>query len=267
MVLFRLLSFGGASWKFALRPYLTTSLTSTIAMAAPYQDLYANHFVNIRCSRPTFLAFLDYTVTATAASPTAAVKALSKGLSQAAEQLRGSVVAREGQDGTGQALTRSKKDVLRAMRVFVQDTNAVVLVPAYRAKPYKLKALLPEGLMHLTEASATDLPVRFRAFAEALAAQQADLGPQPGTDAGKLLEELKKATEAKDAGLKVSKETIGALGGQWAAACQLLWQIHCTALAAHWEHPEQAALYFNYGLLPRRTGGKAKPADGAAPQA
>ncbi len=55
--------------------------------------------------------------------------------------------------------------VLRAMRGLVQDTNAVLLVPTYRARPNDLKLLLPQGLMHLTEANATDLPVRFEAFA------------------------------------------------------------------------------------------------------
>ena len=235
-------------------------------MAAPYHDLYTNHFANIRCSRPTFLGFLDYAVTATAASPTAGIKALSNGLRTAAESLRGSVVAREGQDGTGQTLTRSKKDVLKAMRVFVQDTHAVALVPTYRQRPGGLKELLPDGLMHLTDANATDLPVRFQAFAKALTAHQADLGPAPGTAAAQLLAELKTATEAKDAGLKVAKETIGALGGQWAATCQLLWQVHCTALAAFWQEPGQAEIYFNYGLLPRRNAARAdaRAADKAA---
>ncbi|MDQ2794697.1 MAG: hypothetical protein M3Y12_11930 [Bacteroidota bacterium] len=51
------------------------------------------------------------------------------------------------------------------MRGLVQDTNAVLLVPTYRARPNDLKLLLPQGLMHLTEANATDLPVRFEAFA------------------------------------------------------------------------------------------------------
>lgn len=236
-------------------------------MAAPYHDLYTNHFSNIRCSRPTFLAFLDYTVTATAASPSAAVKALSAGLAGAAAALGGTVVAREGQDGTGQTLTRSKKDVLRAMRVFVQDTNAVNLVPAYRAKPDALKELLPQGLMHLTEANNEEFPVRFEAFAQALTAHKADLGVALGTKAAALVAELATATTAKDAGLKVVKETIGTLGGQWAQACALLWQIHCTALAAFWEHPEQAEIYFNYGLLPNRTGGKAKTAGPDTPTA
>lgn len=221
-------------------------------MAAPYHDLYTSHFVNIRCSRPTFLSFLNYTVTALAESPTPALKALHAGLLVAATALGGSVVARTGQDGTSQSLTRSKKDVLRAMRVFVQDTNAVTLVPAYRQLPDQLKQVLPQGLMYLTEANATDLPVRFKAFAEALTAHAAALSTAPGKAAAKLLEELAAATAAKDAGLKVAKETIGSLGGQWAQACQLLWQVHCTALGAFWEAPAQAEIYFNYGLLPRR---------------
>ena len=33
-------------------------------MAAPCHDLYANYFENTRCSRPTFLALLDYSATA-----------------------------------------------------------------------------------------------------------------------------------------------------------------------------------------------------------
>ena len=233
-------------------------------MAAPYHDLYTNHFSNIRCSRPTFLGFLNYTATALADSPTAALQALHPGLLAAAAALGGTVVAREGQDGTGQSLTRSKKDVLRAMRVFVQDTNAVALVPAYRQQPDKLKELLPQGLMHLTDANTTDFPVRFQAFAAALAAHAAVLTAAPGKAAAKLLAELTAATTAKDAGLKVAKETIGSLGGQWGHACQLLWQVHCTALGACWEKPEQAEIYFNYGLLPRRTGGKAKPASAPA---
>lgn len=230
-------------------------------MAAPYHDLYTNHFANIRCSRPTFLGFLNYTVTATATSPSPAVQALSAGLRAAAEALAGSVVAREDQDGTGQSLTRSKKEVLRAMRVFVQDTNAVTLVPTYRQQPDKLKLVLPQGLMHLTEANNTDFPVRFQSFANALDAHQADFAPAtPGQQAAALLAELAAATIAKDAGLKVAKETIGALGGQWAQACQLLWQVHCTALAAFWQKPEQAELYFNYGLLPNRNPKRSKDA-------
>lgn len=137
------------------------------------------------------------------------------------------------------------------MRVFVQDTNAVSLVPTYRQQPDKLKELLPQGLMHLTEANNTDFPVRFEAFAKALTAHTADLGTDPGKKAAAFLTELTAATNAKDAGLKVAKESIGALGGQWAQATQLLWQVHCTALAASWEKPEQAELYFNYGLLQR----------------
>ena len=221
-------------------------------MATPYHDLYTNHFANVRCSRPTFLAFLNYAVTASAASPEAPLKALSAALLAAANTLGGSVVAREGQSATGQTLTRSKKDVLRAMRVFVQDTNAVLLVPTYRATPDKGKELLPQGLMHLTEANATDLPVRFDAFAQALAAHKAALGAAPAKTATDLLAELAAATQAKDAGLKVAKETIGALGGHWAQATNLLWQLHCTALAAHWQQPALAEAYFNYGLLPRR---------------
>ena len=231
-------------------------------MAAPYHDLYANHFANIRCSRSTFLGFLNYTVAATAASPNAALKALSAGLQAGATALGGTVVARESQDGTSQTLTRSKKDVLRAIRVFVQDTNAVTLVPAYRQQPDKLKELLPQGLMHLTDANATDLSVRFEAFAYALGAHQAELGTTVGKAAAALLTELRAATSAKDAGLKVAKETIGSIGGQWAQACQLLWQVHCTALGAFWEKPAEAEAYFNYALLPRRSGGKAKPAGG-----
>ena len=226
-------------------------------MAAPCHDLYANHFDNIRCSRPTFLALLGYSATAAGASPEAALKALAPGLQAAATALGGAVVARESQDGTGQALTRSKKEVLRAMRLFVQDANAVNLVPAYRQRPDQLKELLPQGLMHLTEASATDLPVRFEAFADALTAHKADLGPALGKTAADFLTELAAATAAKDAGLKVSKETIGSIGGQWAQACRLLWQLHCAALAAHWQQPVLAEAYFNYGLLPRRA---AKPA-------
>ncbi|MDQ2770863.1 MAG: hypothetical protein M3Y54_10215 [Bacteroidota bacterium] len=233
-------------------------------MATPYHDLYTNHFANIRCSRPTFLAFLDYSVTASAASSEAPVKALSAALQAAADTLGGSVVAREGQSATGQTLTRSKKDVLRAMRVFVQDTNAVLLVPTYRTTPDKLKELLPQGLMHLTEANGTNLPVRFEAFAQALAAHKVALGPAPAKTAADLLAELAAAAQAKDAGLKVAKETIGALGGHWAQATNLLWQLHCTALAAHWEQPALAEAYFNYGLLPRRSGGRAKPSGPAA---
>ncbi|MBD2723077.1 hypothetical protein [Hymenobacter armeniacus] len=229
-------------------------------MAAPYHDLYENHFANIRCSRATFLAFLNYTATATAGSPVPALKKLSADLQAAATALGGAVVTREGQGATGQALTRSKKDVLRAMRVFVQDTHAVQLVPAYRQQPGKLKELLPQGLMHLTDANATDLPVRFEAFAQALTAHAADLGAAPGTTAAGLLAELTAASAAKDAGLKVAKETIGSIGGQWAQATQLLWQTHCTALGALWEHPEQAYLYFNYGLLPNRNPGRDKAA-------
>lgn len=229
-------------------------------MAAPFRDLYENHFDNIRCSRATFLGFLNYTVTATAASPNAALQQQSAALQAAATALGSTVVAREGQDGLGQSLTRSRKDVLRAMRVFVQDTNAVNLVPAYRQQPAKLKALLPQGLMHLTDANTTDLPVRFEAFARALTAHQADLGIDLGKAAAGLLAELTAATTAKDAGLKVAKETIGSIGGQWAQATELLWQAHCTALDAFWKTPAQAERYFNYGLLPNRTGGKAKSA-------
>ena len=246
------------------RPFINPNHTPP--MAAPYHDLYDNHFANIRCSRATFLGFLHYTLTATAASPNPALKKLSADLQATAQALTGSVVAREGQDATGQTLTRSKKDVLRAMRVFAQDTNAVKLVPTYRATPDKLKELLPQGLMHLTEANATDLPVRFEAFAQALTAHAADLGADPGHTAAALLAELTTATTAKDAGLKVAKETIGALGGQWAQATQQLWQTHCLALAAFWEHPAQAEAYFNYGLLQRPKPKKDGATDGTPTQ-
>ncbi len=134
----------------------------------------------------------------------------------------------------------------------------MLLVPTYRQRPDALKQLLPQGLMHLTDASATELPVRFEAFAQALTAHAADLGAAPGATAAALLAELATASAAKDAGLKVAKETIGSLGGQWAQATQLLWQLHGIALGALWEYPAQAEAYFNYGLLPRRTGGKVK---------
>ncbi|WP_460504002.1 hypothetical protein, partial [Hymenobacter agri] len=62
-------------------------------MGAPYHDLYTNHFADIRCSRPTFLAFLRYTATAAANSPVAAIKALAAVLQSAAEALGGTVVA------------------------------------------------------------------------------------------------------------------------------------------------------------------------------
>ena len=154
------------------------------------------------------------------------------------------------------------------MRVFVQDTNAVKLVPTYRHHPEQLKELLPQGLMHLTDANATDLPVRFEAFAKALTAHKDALGgPELGKTAAGLLAELTDATAAKDAGLKVAKETIGSLGGQWAQACQLLWQVHCTALAAFWEHPAQAEIYFNYGLLPNRNPGRDKATPATSAQA
>jgi len=228
-------------------------------MAAPYHDLYTNHFANIRCSRPTFLGFLNYTVTALADSSVAALKALHPGLLAAATALGGTVVAREGQDGTGQSLTRSKKDVLRAMRVFVQDTHAVTLVPAYRQLPDKLKEVLPQGLMHLTEANNTDFPVRFEAFGEALTAHADALTPAPGKAAAKLLKELTAATVAKDAGLKVAKETIGSLGGQWAQACQLLWQVHCTALSACWESPSRPKSISTTACCPTVTPAATKP--------
>ncbi|MDQ2794698.1 MAG: hypothetical protein M3Y12_11935 [Bacteroidota bacterium] len=57
----------------------------------------------------------------------------------------------------------------------------------------------------------------------------------------------------------MAKETIGALGGQWAGACDLLWQLHCTALAAYHHKPVLAEAYFNYGLLPNRNPGRNKP--------
>ncbi len=88
-------------------------------MAAPYHDLYTNHFANIRCSRPTFLGFLNYSATAAADSSVAVLRALAPGLQAAATALGGTVVAREGQQGSAKTLTRSKKDVLRALRVFV----------------------------------------------------------------------------------------------------------------------------------------------------
>ena len=112
--------------------------------------------------------------------------------------------------------------------------------------------------MHLTDANTTELPVRFEAFAQALVAHEADLTDGPSKGAALLLAELDRATKAKDAGLKVAKDTLGSLGGQWGVACDLLWQLHCTALGALWQHPAQAEAYFNYVLLPRRIGGKAK---------
>ena len=190
-------------------------------------------------------------MTALADSPTAALKALHPGLLAATTALGGTAVACEGQDGTSQTFTRSKKDVLRAMRVFVQDTNAVTLVPAYRQHPDKLKEVLPQGLMHLTDAHTTDFPVRFEAFAETLTAHAAALTPAPGKAAAKLLEELTAATTAKDAGLRQPGRAVGAglstavagalhvarraLGG--APAGRNLFQLRVAA-PAHWRQSQ-----------------------------
>lgn len=53
---------------------------------------------------------------------------------------------------------------------------------------------------------------------------------------------------------------IGQLGPKAETLCQALWDVHCTALAAHSRQPMQAAAFFNYGLLPTRRADAKKPA-------
>jgi hypothetical protein len=217
-----------------------------------YHDLYDPHFANIRCSRPAFLGFLGYTVTATQDTDNLVLQALYPTLQACYDKLSAVVVIREGQGATGEMLTRSQKQVMKAMRQFVQDAHAGKLVPTYLKERDKVKELLPDGLTHLTEANTKDLPVRFAAFAQALEAHHADLGPELGLEARALLQELADAKRAKDAGVKLGKETIAALGGNWVLACKLLWKTHCKALAEFDEHPELAEAFFNYQVLPKR---------------
>jgi hypothetical protein len=219
-----------------------------------YEDLYTNHYLNMRCSRVTFLAFVAYTLTALEGSSTPALKALAAPLRAHYSVLSGAVVGRQQQAGSGKGLTRSRRELMTLMREFVRNLNAELLVPKYRRTPEVLDVLLPGGLTAFTRADNDALPVLFEAFTKELETdlRANDLTTQPGKDARLLVNELVEATRLKDAGTKQKRETIGTIGGQWTVLCQDLWQAHCLALGQFWATPEQARTYFNYALIPQR---------------
>lgn len=225
-----------------------------------YAELYLNHFLNVRCSRATFLAFVAYTITALEDSPNPALKALAAPLRAHYQVLSGAVVSRQGQAGSGKGLTRSRRELMDLMRQFVRDLNADVLVPKFRRTPDVLDTVLPGGLTTFNEANNDELPVIFEAFTKELENEErvAIITTQPGTDARKLVDELVAATKLKDQGQKQKRETIGTIGGQWTVLCQDLWQVHCQALGELWATPEQARAYFNYALIPQRNATRAE---------
>jgi hypothetical protein len=231
-----------------------------------YEEYYLNHFLNLRCSRATFLAFVAYTGTALENSPSPALKDLAGPLQAHHATLSGAVVRRQGQEGSSQGLTRSRRELMTLMREFVRDLNTDVLVPKYRRTPEVLETLLPGGLTAFNEATNDELPVLFESFTKELEteARTNDLTTQPGKDARQLVAEMTEATRLKDKGQKQKRETISTIGGQWTALCQDLWQVHCKALGEHWDTTEQARAYFNYALIPSRNGGKKAPV-GAEP--
>jgi hypothetical protein len=129
-----------------------------------YEELYDNHFLNLRCSRATFLAFVAYTSTALESSASPALKVLAAPLKAHYAKLSGAVVRRRGQEGNGRGLTRSRRELMGLMRQFVRDLNADVLVPKYRRTPEVLNAVLPGGLTAFANATNDELPVLFEAF-------------------------------------------------------------------------------------------------------
>ena len=230
-----------------------------------YAELYLNHFLNVRCSRATFLAFVAYTITALENSPNPVLQALAAPMKAHYQVLSGAVVSRQGQEGGGKSLTRSRRELMDLMRQFVRELNADVLVPKFRRTPEVLDTVLPGGLTAFADANNDKLPVIFEAFTKELEKEErvAVITEQPGKDARKLVDELVAATKLKDQGQKQKRETIGTIGGQWTVLCQDLWQAHCLALGELWATPEQARAYFNYALIPSRNGGKKDPATAA----
>jgi hypothetical protein len=217
-----------------------------------YVELYKNHFRSLRCSRATFLAFANYTLTALDDSPVAALKALATQLRTSLRALGGSVVERQQLEGSGQGQTRTRRELLTLMRDFVRDLHADVLVPRYRTTAAELDTLLPGGLTAFNEANNDAVPVLFEAFRNELRRRVEAIGQQPDLAATRLLEELAEATRLKNEGDKQKRETIADIGAQWRTVCDDLWEAHCRALAEFCRTPEQARTFFNYGLLPRR---------------
>ena len=224
-----------------------------------YAELYTNHFLNIRCSRATFLAFASYTATALEKSADPALKALGATLRGHLTALGTAVVARQQQAGTGKSLTRTRREVMTLMRDYVRTLTPDVLVPRYRTQPVILDTLLPGGLTAFGKADNEELPVLFEAFTKVLETPErvADLTDKPGKAARLLVAELTEATRLKNEGTKQKRETIGTIGGHWSVLCQDLWQAHCTLLGALWHTPEQAQAFFDYALLPVRNAQRA----------
>lgn len=234
-----------------------------------YEELYTNHFLNIRCSRATFLAFVTYTATALEKSADPALKALGAKLRTHLAALGTSVVARQQQAGSGKGLTRTRREVMALMRDYVRTLTPTVLVPKYHSQPAMLDTLLPGGLTAFGQATNDELPVLFEAFTKELEtpARITDLTDAPGKAARLLVAELAEATRLKNEGTKQKRETIGTIGGQWTVLCQDLWQAHCTLLGTFWQAPEQAQAFFDYALLPDRNPQRAAGATGSTPAA
>ncbi|QNH62140.1 hypothetical protein [Hymenobacter sediminicola] len=225
-----------------------------------YDEQYENHFLNIRASRAVFLQFAQYTATALAGTPSAALKKLTAPFQQLVTDLEQGLTARAGQAGSGQGGTLTQDEAIGQIQEFVRETNDVLLVPRYRKQPATLRELLPQGLDYLTGAAKKDLPTRFEAFVKKLEAYAADLGAQPATDGRALLAALATATTARTKTRLAETATISTLGTDWRALCEALWQVHCVGLAEYYQEPAKARTLFAYHLLKSRNGGKKKPA-------
>ncbi|SHK11561.1 hypothetical protein [Hymenobacter psychrotolerans] len=225
-----------------------------------YDEQYENHFLNIRASRAVFLQFAQYTATALAGTPSAALKKLTAPFQQLVADLEKGLTDRAGQAGTGQGGTVTQDEVITRIHEFVRDTHDVLLVPKYRKQAGTLREFLPQGLDYLTGAAKKDLPTRFEAFVKKLEAYAADLGAQAGTDGHALLAALATATSARTKTRQAETETISALGTDWRELCDALWQVHCVGLAQFFQEPAKARALFGYHLLKSRNGGKKKAA-------
>ncbi|KAA9331329.1 hypothetical protein F0P96_13845 [Hymenobacter busanensis] len=227
-----------------------------------YEAAYENHFRNIRASRPDFLAFARYTHTALTKTDNPALQALAAPFGAQLQALEDSVTDRTAQDGTRQRQTRTAAQVAAAIREWVRELHDVTLVPKLRKRPADFKALLPQGLSGLTEAT-QQLPKRLEAFHKTLGEYTADFGPEPAQQASALLAELQAAGKAKDTAQKQTQDTIGELGLGWQQLCDALWHTHCVALAQFHAAPEKARAFFNYALVRNpnagRNGKAAKP--------
>ena len=225
-----------------------------------YADKYINHILNIECGRARFADFAAYTLNAVKAPglPAAlAAQAAPLGAAQAA--FLADVVKRTGGGGTAQGNTATENEQWDVIRAFVAKTDVVTIQPAYFDNAAGLNAIYPAKLSGLTKATKGTRLAKLEAYVKALEAAAPALTAAPGAAARQLLVAYRAVADVKDTGENAVASTIEALGPKAVALCWALWDVHCTGLAAYSRTPDRAAVLFNYGLLPKKKRGKAKP--------